>query len=72
MLADGEKLPDKYVDHKLNNDKHYTNCRDCHIKHNWVLIYRIDKKNLILECVRTGTHGDLGLSSIKITKTKLY
>jgi mRNA interferase YafQ len=31
--------------------------RDCHIAPDWLLLYKIDKENLVLE--RTGTHSDL-------------
>ena len=54
-LAKGEQLPAKHQDHKLGGQwkKH----RDCHITPDWLLIYRIKAKNLILE--RTGSHSEL-------------
>lgn len=59
MLANGQKLPEKYRDHKLNNDKQFKNCRECHVNPDWLLVYRIHQKELILECVRFGTHSEL-------------
>jgi mRNA interferase YafQ len=58
-VRSGEKLEDKFVDHKLNNSKDYKECRDCHIKPDLVLIYRICDETLQL--VRLNTHSELGL-----------
>ncbi|WP_299296933.1 type II toxin-antitoxin system mRNA interferase toxin, RelE/StbE family, partial [uncultured Mobiluncus sp.] len=33
--------------------------RECHIKPDWLLIYRIDGNRLILFLNRTGSHADL-------------
>ena len=44
ILADGEKLPDKYKDHPLKGDR--KGFRDCHISPDWVLIYRIFENEL--------------------------
>lgn len=56
-LAAGEKLPEKNKDHNLIGD--YQNCRECHITPDWLLIYQIQEKELILILTRTGTHNDL-------------
>jgi mRNA interferase YafQ len=50
-----EKLDLKYRDHKLFGrwDKYL----ECHISPDWLLIYRIDGRDLIL--VRMGSHSDL-------------
>ena len=34
-------------------------CRECHIQPDWLLIYEISNKELILYLPRTGTHSDL-------------
>ncbi|HJD32133.1 MAG TPA: type II toxin-antitoxin system YafQ family toxin [Candidatus Eisenbergiella stercorigallinarum] len=34
-------------------------CRECHITPDWLLIYEIHEKDLILLLTRTGTHSDL-------------
>ncbi len=55
ILQSQKSLPIKNKDHKLKGN--YTGCRECHIEPDWLLIYKITKKELILS--RTGTHSDL-------------
>ena len=57
MLAKGNKLPEKNKDHSLKGN--YIGHRECHIAPNWLLIYKITEKGLILLLTDTGTHGDL-------------
>ncbi len=57
ILANGEQLPEKYLDHPLSGD--YSGSRECHIEPDWLLIYRIEKDLLVLGLTRTGTHSDL-------------
>ncbi|MBR1763132.1 MAG: type II toxin-antitoxin system YafQ family toxin [Eubacterium sp.] len=59
MLANEEKLPEKFRDHALVNYSKNANVRECHIKPDWLLIYRAYHDKLILELLRTGTHSDL-------------
>jgi mRNA interferase YafQ len=54
-LAAGETLEPRYRDHKLAGP--YAGFRECHVKPDWLLIYRVTDAELIL--VRTGTHQDL-------------
>lgn len=56
-LAAGEVLDASYKDHALKGK--YTNCRECHITPDWLLIYEIAGDNLFLYLTRTGTHSDL-------------
>ncbi len=56
-LANGEQLPEKNKDHALSGD--FSECRECHITPDWLLIYEIEGENLILYLTRTGTHSDL-------------
>lgn len=56
-LANNETLEEKYKDHKLIGD--YLGCRECHIKPNLLLIYRIDNQVLELALVRVGNHSEL-------------
>lgn len=58
MLSKEIPLPPKYCDHPLKNN--WKGFRDCHIQPDWILIYRINNKELILELTRTGSHSDLG------------
>jgi mRNA interferase YafQ len=55
LLAQRKTLPAKYRDHKLTG--YSKEHRDCHIESDWVLIYRFDEEDLILE--RTGSHSEL-------------
>jgi len=57
LLREGKPLPPKYKDHPLQGAR--SGYRDCHIKDDWVLIYKIDKNKLILILVETGTHSDV-------------
>ena len=57
MLKSQQPLPPKYLDHDLQGN--YTGHRECHITSDWLLIYKIKGKELILELTRTGTHSDL-------------
>jgi mRNA interferase YafQ len=56
-LARGEKLDARYRDHQMNG-KH-KDCRNCHIRSDWVLVYRVIKAKNVLHLVGTGTHSDL-------------
>ena len=57
LLASGQQLPPSYRDHPLKSD--LKDFRECHIKPDWLLIYRIDNEILELYLFRTGTHSDL-------------
>ena len=57
FLANEEPLPEKYRDHSLSGE--YSDCRECHITPDWLLIYKTDNNELILYLTRTGTHSDL-------------
>ncbi|WP_151948543.1 type II toxin-antitoxin system YafQ family toxin [Aliarcobacter butzleri] len=56
-LVNNEILEEKYKDHKLIGD--YLGCRECHVKSDLLLIYRIDNQVLELALVRIGNHSDL-------------
>lgn len=57
-LATDQALPDKHRDHALGGN--WKDHRDCHIKPDWVLIYRkVDDDRLQL--VRLGSHSELSL-----------
>ncbi len=55
MLMHGKTLPEKYKDHLLTGN--FKGYRECHIKPDWLLVYRIEGDTLIL--YDTGTHSDL-------------
>lgn len=56
-LANGEALNSKHRDHALTGN--YAMFRECHIRPDWLLIYRINDSELELLAHRTGTHSDL-------------
>jgi len=58
-LANGIKLEAKYKNHDLINNKLYSNCKECHIEPDWLLIYKIDNEELILLLFATGSHSEL-------------
>lgn len=57
LLANEEKLPENYFDHDLQGN--YNGCRECHIRPDWLLIYKISESVCILSLERTGSHSDL-------------
>ncbi len=57
ILASGEKLSIKYRDHALKGElKGY---RECHVRPDILLIYKIEHEELILVLVDIGTHASL-------------
>ena len=55
QLQLGKALPEKYVDHSLSGN--WQGYRDCHVKPDLVLIYKVD--NTSLKLARIGTHSEL-------------
>lgn len=56
LLAE-KTLDKKYRDHALSGN--YRNYRECHIKPDLLLIYKIEKTELVLYAVHIGSHSDL-------------
>ena len=54
-LLRGETLDPLHHDHKLIGD--FQGRHECHIEADWLLVYKITKREVIFE--RTGTHADL-------------
>jgi len=59
LLSEGTALPPKYRDHSLTDSKNYKKMRECHIKPDLLLIYKIEKDELVLSLIRTGSHSKL-------------
>lgn len=59
LLCREEELPPAYRDHALVNSRNYKGMRECYIQPDWLLVYRIERENLILKLIRTGSHSDL-------------
>ncbi|MCL1114136.1 type II toxin-antitoxin system YafQ family toxin [Shewanella basaltis] len=54
-LQQGQKLAEKYVDHSLSGN--WANYRDCHVKPDLVLIYKVE--SITLKLARIGSHSEL-------------
>jgi len=57
LSSNDNPLPKKYNDHALKGK--YAKYRECHIRPDWLLIYKKEKTDLILVLIRTGTHSIL-------------
>ncbi len=57
LLADGTMLDEKYKDHKLIGN--FIGCRECHIKPDLLLIYKLNNNILELALTRVGSHSSL-------------
>lgn len=52
-----ELLAARFCDHELKGD--FVGFRECHVEPDWLLVYAVDRGQLILTASRTGTHSDL-------------
>ena len=57
ILASGGTLDARYRDHDLSGN--YKGTRECHIEPDWLLVYEIRDKVLVLMLYRLGTHSEL-------------
>ena len=57
LLSEEKQLPPKNKDHALKGK--FAGYRECHIRPDWLLIYKTERKILTLILLRTGTHSDL-------------
>lgn len=57
LLVHEQTLPPECVDHPLKGT--YQGYRDCHITLDWILIYKIERGELLLILHRTGSHSEL-------------
>ena len=55
LLINDGSLPVHYKDHNLKGS--YIGCRECHLRFDWLLIYRIEGDTIIF--IRSGTHAEL-------------
>lgn len=56
-LCAEEPLDERHRDHALTGN--YAGFRECHVRPDWLLVYAVDRDNLILVASRIGTHSDL-------------
>lgn len=59
ILIEKRTLPKKFNDHKLLNSSRYQDVRECHIEADWLLVYKINNNELLLELIRSRSHSDL-------------
>ena len=57
VLAKEESLDLQKKDHSLIGD--YVNYRECHVKNDVLLIYKVDKKTKSLFLARLGSHSEV-------------
>ncbi len=56
-LAKGDILPVSYKDHSLQGE--FNGCRECHIKDDLLLVYKIEKENLVFLLMDLDPHSKL-------------
>jgi len=57
ILARGGRLPLKFSNHRLTGE--FKDCFECHIKPDVLLIYKIEKSEIIVLLLRIGSHSEL-------------
>jgi len=57
LLENNGKLPEKYKPHKLSGN--YEGVWECHIKSDWLLIWKQNDMLKTISFIGTGTHSDL-------------
>lgn len=57
LLEESGKLPLKYHQHKLTGN--YEGCWECHIKADWLLVWKEHEDELVLLLTDTGSHADI-------------
>jgi mRNA interferase YafQ len=56
LLIEQIPLPPEYLDHQLQG--RLSAYRECHIEGDWLLVYKISEKELVLYAVATGSHSN--------------
>lgn len=56
-LLSGKELEEKYHDHALKGK--YIGFRECHLKPDLLLVYKIQDTKLVLYCLDIGSHSEL-------------
>lgn len=57
ILVKGKSLPDKNYNHQLIGE--FKGFFECHVKPDVLLIYKIEKLELVILLLRIGSHSDL-------------
>jgi len=56
-LLDEKQLDMVYRDHNLRDN--FKDRRECHIEPDWLLVYKLKKKEKAIVFERTGSHADI-------------
>ncbi|MDO8747361.1 MAG: type II toxin-antitoxin system YafQ family toxin [Thermodesulfovibrionales bacterium] len=57
LLLDSKQLDLSYRDHNLKGN--FKDRRECHIEPDWLLVYKLNKKEKTMTVERTGSHADI-------------
>lgn len=57
LLIDEKKLDASYREHNLKGN--YKDRKECHIEPDWLLVYKVNKKEKTIAFERTGSHADI-------------
>ena len=57
MLESGSELPSSYKPHRLRGEM--SGLWECHIRPDWLLVWKQNEDTLQLVLMSTGTHSDL-------------
>ncbi|SUN78845.1 addiction module toxin [Streptococcus macacae NCTC 11558] len=57
ISGETETLYRRYKNHFLKGQ--YKGYQECHIEADWLLIYKVEQKRLVLVLTRTGSHDEL-------------
>ncbi|MFQ5454681.1 MAG: type II toxin-antitoxin system YafQ family toxin [Nitrospirota bacterium] len=57
LLTNGKELAPKHKNHFLTGN--FKNRRECHVEPDWLLVYKIDKREKTIIFERTGIHADI-------------
>ncbi len=56
-LVVGKQLDEKNFNHPLSGE--FKNCKECHIRPDLLLIYRIENSELLILLLRLGSHSEI-------------
>ena len=57
VLQRREPLNVRHLDHPLTGN--WRGFRECHVENDWILVYRVHNKELLLTLSRTGSHSEV-------------
>ena len=56
-LVSGQKLNKNNLNHSLSGE--FKNCKECHIRSDLLLVYRIENSELLILLLRFGSHSEI-------------